>query len=131
MWRRDTGGNPYFHPYVYYKDMSGQFGTDFQSSRFNNIVANQWYRIRLTIHVNTSSTATNGFGRMEVSTNGGASYTNVWEKSNIRWSGASLASDLKVKTLYFSTFRGGSDTTWNGNSGTQTIFFDNLSWRNL
>ncbi len=130
MWRTDNGGAPYFHPYVYYKDMSGQFGTDFQSSKYNNVVANQWYRIRLTINVNTGTTSTNGVGKMEVSTNAGTSYTTVWNKTNIRWSGASTT-NLKVKTLYFSTFRGGSDSTWNGGSGTQSIYFDNLSWKTL
>lgn len=130
MWRTDNGGAPYFHPYVYYKDMTGQYGTDFQSSRYNNVVANQWYRIRLTINVNTSSTSTNGVGKMEVSTNGGSSYTTVWNKTNIRWSGATTT-NLKVKTLYFSTFRGGSDSSWEGSNGTQDIFFDNLSWKTL
>lgn len=129
MWRT-TNGVAYFHPYVYYKDMSGQFGTDFQSSRYNNLVADQWYRIRLTIHVNTSATSNNGYGKMEVSSNGGTNYTKVWEKSDIRWSGSSTAAELKVKTFYFSTFRGGSDATWDATSA-KGIFFDNLSWKTL
>jgi hypothetical protein len=128
MWRTDKGV-PYLHPYVYYKDMLVQFGTDFESSRYNNIVADQYYRIRLTINVNTSPTLPNGYGKMEVSANGGATYATVWEKKDIRWSGGGVA-DLKVKTLYFSTFRGGKDSSWDGSSA-QSIYFDNLNWKIL
>jgi hypothetical protein len=129
MWRTANGVS-YFHPYVYYKDMSGQFGTDFESSRYNNLAANTWYRIRLTIKVNTSGTKKDGYGKMEVSANGGTNYTKVWEKSDIRWSGATTAASLVVKTFYFSTFRGGSDSTWDGSSA-KSIFFDNLSWKTI
>jgi hypothetical protein len=128
MWRTDNGV-PYFHPYIYYKDMQAQFGTDFESSKYKNIVADKYYRIRLTINVNTSPALANGYGKMEVSANGGAAYTTVWEKNDIRWSGGEVA-DLKVKTLYFSTFRGGKDSSWDGSSA-QSLYFDNLNWKTL
>ncbi len=126
MWRTDSGG-AYLHPYVYYKDMTGQFGTDFISKKYY-ISDNTTYNVRLTIKTNTSSTRKDGVAKMEVKCASCSSYTTVWSTTAIRWSGNSDSNARKIKTFYFSTFRGGSDSTWEGKSGTQGIFFDNLSW---
>jgi hypothetical protein len=129
MWRTTSDGSAYLHPYVYYKDMKTQFGTDYETSRYT-IVANTTYRVRLTIKTNSSATLANGLARMEVQPNGSTSYTKVWEKTNIRWSGSTDSNNRKIKTLYLSAFRGGSDNTWDGKNVTNAIFIDNLNWKN-
>lgn len=126
MWRGDSA-EPYLFPYVYYKDMQDSYGTDFKNKRFN-ITDNKTYRIRLTIKTNTSASNSNGYAKMEVRESGNKNYTEVWKTSSIRWSGNSSASKRNIKTFYFSTFRGGSDSDWDGNNGTQNIYFDNLKW---
>ncbi|WP_418263696.1 polysaccharide lyase [Flavobacterium faecale] len=130
MWRKDTTGNPYFIPYVYYKGMSGQYGDDFDTYRYNNLLKNKWYRIRLTVHVNTLPEQKDGYAKMEVSSDFGENYTTVWEKNDMWWSGGTEP-NLKVKKINFHVFRGGGNSTWDGNNGTQSIYFDTLSWERL
>jgi hypothetical protein len=130
MWRTTSSGTAYLHPYVYYKDMTTQFGTDFQSSQYN-IVANTTYRVRLTIKTNTGASTYNGYAKMEVKASSATNYTTVWEKSNIRWSGNSTSANRQIKTFYLSAFRGGSDSTWAGTSGTDNIFIDNVNWTDV
>lgn len=131
MWRTDNGGSPYFIPYVYYKDMNGQFGDDFDSNRYNNITDNKWYTIRLTVFVNSHENLADGYAKMQVSSDFGNTYTKVWEKNNMRWSGNSSSSNRKVKEINFHLFRGGANSSWDGNNGTQSVYFDSLSWERL
>ncbi|SHG15382.1 hypothetical protein SAMN05444483_105152 [Salegentibacter echinorum] len=126
MWRGDSA-EPYLFPYVYYKDMQGFNGNDFKHKKFN-ITDNRTYRVRLTIKTNTSASKANGYAKMEVKQSGESNYTKVWETSSIRWSGNSSASKRNIKTFYFSTFRGGKTNEWDGNNGSQSIYFDNLKW---
>jgi hypothetical protein len=127
MWRTNSNGRAYLHPYVYYKDMTSKFGTDFQSSRYN-IVENSYYSIRLTIKTNTSATSRDGYAKMEVKKINDTNYTTVWEKSDIRWSGNADVAKRKIKTFYLSAFRGGSNNTWSGTNGVNNIFIDNVNW---
>lgn len=122
------GNGPYLSPYIYHKNMPGTCGNELLHTNKFYITDNQNYRIRLTIKSNSSGTASDGYGKMEVSTNYGNNYTTVWEDSNMCWSGSSSEWQRRITNIYFSTFRGGSGTIWNGSQGTQSIYFDNLRW---
>lgn len=134
MWRTDNlnNGKPYFYPYVYYKDMKGTHGSDFKTENNSYVIThNKWYRIRLTINVNTGANKSDGYAKMQVSSDFGENYTKVWENDNMRWTGNSKEVNRKVKDLSFHVFRGGADSSWDGEDGTQSVYFDSLSWERL
>lgn len=122
------GNGPYLFPYIYHKDMPGTCGNELIYTNKYYITDNQNYRIKLTIGSNSSATNFDGYGKMEVSTDYGQNYTTVWENSTMRWSGSASDWQRKITNIYFSTFRGGSGTIWNGSQGTESIYFDNLRW---
>lgn len=129
LWYDKFDGNgPYLFPYLYHKDMPGTCGSELIDTNRYYITDNQNYRIRLTIKSNSSAATFDGYGKMEISTNYGSNYTTVWEDSSMRWSGSSSSWKRKITNIYFSTFRGGSGTKWNGSQGVQSIYFDNLKW---
>ncbi len=122
--------NHYLCPYIYYQDMTGQYGNDFIDHRFL-LEARKRYTIRLKIKSNTAGNRADGYGKMEISTNYGRTFITVWEKDDIRWSGNETASFRHIDTFYFQNFRGGRGTQYDGENGDQGIYFDNLRWKPL
>ena len=128
MWYTNNNGTTYLYPYIYHADMPGTYGNELQNTNQYNITDNTNYRVRLTIKSNSTGSANDGYGKMEVSTNYGTNYTTVWEDSNMRWSGSTSEWERKITHIYFSTFRGGGDSNWSGSQETESIYFDNLKW---
>lgn len=110
----------FFQPYVYHQGMSGNCGDSFGEKWPSSgaLSKGTWYTIGFYYKANTGSSY-NGTAEMKV--NG----TTVLRRDNIKW--ASSDSNRKVKRLYYSVFRGGSQSYW-GSSSTGYIYFDNLKW---
>lgn len=110
----------YFQPYVYHQGMSGNCGDSFGAKYPSSgaLSKGTWYTIGFYYKANTGSSY-NGTAEMKV--NG----TTVLRRDNIKW--ASSDSKRIVRRLYYSVFRGGSQSYWASNS-TGYIYFDNLKW---
>lgn len=119
MWY-NTGSRVFFQPYAYHAGMTARCGDTFGKSypSSGSLSKGTWYTIGFYYKANTGSSY-NGVAEMKV--NG----TTVLRKDDVKWS----TSDSKrlVKGLYFSVFRGGSDSYW-GSSSTGYIYFDDLKW---
>jgi hypothetical protein len=113
----------YFQPYTYYQGMTGACGDSFGTKYPNSGTLSRgvWYTIQLYMKSNTG-TSSNGIAEMKV--NG----TTVVRKTNVKW--ASSDAQRKVKGLYYSVFRGGSQSYW-GSSSTGYIYFDDLQWNKI
>lgn len=119
--QKDNSGsdNPYFRPYVYYKDMPENCGNNFgkQSVQLNK---NQWYTVRIRVKSNSGS-STNGSVLYQID---GATLLST----AIRWT--TNDSFRKIKEITFHTFRGGSDTYWQSTSD-GLIYYDDLTWTRI
>jgi hypothetical protein len=122
MWYQDNNSNVYFMPYVYYKDQPEECGDSFgrKYPETGNLVRGHWYTFKLYVKSNTGSQKN---GRIKLTIDN----TVVLDQS-IRWT----TNDSKrlVNAIYFSTFRGGSQSYWQSDTDGY-IYFDNLSWEKL
>jgi hypothetical protein len=120
MWYQDDSNRVYFHPYVYYKDQPGQYGDNFGKSypSSGSINRSQWYTVYMFAQSNTGS---NKDGWVTIKING----TTILNQA-IRWT----TNDAKrlINSLWFMTFRGGSETYWQSSTDGY-IYFDNLWWK--
>lgn len=113
----------FFQPYVYHQSMTGSCG-DSWSAKYPSsgaISKGTWYTIGFYMK---SNTGTSSNGSVEMKVNGNV----VVRKDNIKW--ASSDAQRKVKGLYYSVFRGGSQSYW-GSSSTGYIYFDDLKWSKI
>lgn len=110
----------FFQPYVYHQGMTSNCGESFGAKYPSSgaLSKGTWYTIGFYMKSNTGSSY-NGTAEMKV--NG----TTVLRRDNIKW--ASSDSKRKVKRLYYSVFRGGSQSYW-GSGSTGYIYFDDLKW---
>ncbi|MGN6509689.1 MAG: polysaccharide lyase [Chitinophaga sp.] len=116
MWYNNNG-NVYFHPYVYHRDQSGQYGDNFgvKYPSSGSLVKGQTYNVTLYAKSNTGS---NTNGRAKLIING----TTVLDRA-MRWT----TNDSKrlIRRVSFHTFRGGSQSYWMS-STTGYIYYDDL-----
>lgn len=119
MWY-NTGSRVFFQPYVYHAGMTDRCGDTFDKTypSSGSLSKGTWYTIGFYYKANTGSSY-NGVAEMKV--NG----TTVLRKDDVKWSTSD--NQRKVKGLYFSVFRGGSDNYWASNS-TGYVYFDDLKW---
>jgi hypothetical protein len=122
MWYTSSTGNTRFKPYLYYKDMPDNCGSGFNSAypSTGNIQKETWYTIKIYVK---SNTGTNTDGHVRYIVNG----TTVLDQA-IRWT--TNDAQRLIKTLAFSTFRGGSTSDWQSSTD-GFIYFDNLSWTKI
>lgn len=111
--------NPYFRPYVYYKDMPEDCGDSFgkQSVKLNK---DQWYTVKIRVKSNFGS-ATNGSVLYEID---GVTLLS----QPIRWT--TNDAYRKIQEITFHTFRGGSDEYW-GSTTEGDIYYDDLTWTKI
>jgi hypothetical protein len=118
MWYTDS--RTYFRPYVYYKDMLEDCGEDWGLSypSTGSLAKNVWYHVFIQA---ISNTGTNTNGRVTYKVNG-VTLLDV----PIRWT----TNDAKrlVNLIYYSNFRGGSQSYW-ASAILGHIYFDNLHWK--
>lgn len=110
----------FFQPYLYHQGMTSNCGESFGAKYPSSgaLSKGTWYTIGFYMKSNTGSSY-NGTAEMKV--NGNV----VLRRDNIKW--ASSDAKRKVKRLYYSVFRGGSQSYW-GSGSTGYIYFDNLKW---
>lgn len=120
--QKDNSGsdNPYFRPYVYYKDMPETCGDNFGKQSVT-LAKNTWYTIKIRVKSNTGS---NFDGQVFYSVNG----TTLLSKNDIRWT-TNTAKRL-IRHISFHTFRGGSQDYWASTSD-GLIYYDDLTWTRL
>jgi hypothetical protein len=113
----------YFQPYLYHQGMTSNCGESFGATYPSSgaLSRGTWYTIGFYMKSNTGSSY-NGTAEMKV--NG----STVLRRDNIKW--ASSDSKRKVKGLYYSVFRGGSQSYW-GSGSTGYIYFDDLKWARI
>ncbi|MEQ8472606.1 MAG: hypothetical protein RIC35_15550 [Marinoscillum sp.] len=113
----------YFQPYLYHQGMTSNCGESFGATYPSSgaLSRGTWYTIGFYMKSNTGSSY-NGTAEMKV--NG----STVLRRDNIKW--ASSDSKRKVKGLYYSVFRGGSQSYW-GSSSVGYIYFDDLKWNKM
>ena len=113
----------FFQPYVYHQGMTSNCGETFNGKYPSSgaLSKGTWYTISFYFKSNTGSSS-NGTAQMKV--NG----TTILNQTNIKW--ASTDNNRKVKKLYYSVFRGGSDSYW-GSSSVGYIYFDDLKWQRI
>lgn len=113
----------FFQPYLYHQGMTGSCGDSFNAKYPSSgaLSKGTWYTIGFYYKANTGSSY-NGTAEMKV--NG----STVLRRDNMKW--ASSDSNRKVRKLYFSVFRGGSQSYW-GSGSTGYIYFDNLKWNRM
>lgn len=121
-WYQDDHGKVFFRPYVYYKDQPEECGDNF-GKRFpdtGNLTRGTWYTVKMYIKSNTGSQA-NGWIKITIE-------NDVILNQAIRWT----TNDSKrlINGIYFSTFRGGSQSYWQSDTDGY-IYFDNLRWTKL
>ncbi|WP_207423536.1 polysaccharide lyase [Desertivirga brevis] len=119
--QKDNSGtdNPYFRPYVYYRDMPQSCGDSFgkQSVRLNK---DQWYTVRIRVKSNNGSSS-DGSGLYQVD---GVTLLST----SLRWT--TNDTYRKIREITFHTFRGGSDTYWQSTSD-GLIYYNDLSWTRI
>lgn len=109
MWR----ANGALVVYLYHLDQQGNYGEDI-STGFT-FPEDQWVTIKQRIKLNTGNNAN---GVLQVWVNGSQKIN----RTNIRYMNNSTK---RIDTFYFSTFHGGSDSTW-APSSTVYARFDNI-----
>lgn len=120
-WNKNSSGDVYFHPYVYYKDQPGSGGDDF-NSRYpssGSIQKGVWYNIKLVAKYNNYKNY-NGTIQMYVNN------TLVYENTSFRWT--SDYSKRLFNKIIFSNYRAGSDSE---SSSYGYIYFDDFKLKDL
>lgn len=127
MWYNQTNqkdgtgtDNPYFRPYVYYKDMPQQCGDSF-GKQSKILAKNTWYTIKIRVKSNTGS---NYDGSVFYSVDG----VTLLSMNNIRWT--TNTSKRLIRQISFHTFRGGSQDYW-GSTTDGLIYYDDVNWQRL
>lgn len=124
MWYTSDNGETRFKPYLYYKDMPGQFGDNFVSAAAyptsGSLEKGKWYNIVIHTKSNTGDLK-----------NGHITYLvdgHIVLDEDIRWT----TNDVKrlINQLTFSTFRGGSQDYWKTDVDTY-LKLDNLKLEKL
>lgn len=121
MWYTNDDGRTYFQPYIYHRGMTTRCGDTFGKSYpsgSGSLQRGSWYDVKMYYKANTGSNY-NGIARLWI--NG----TEVLNQTNIRWADNS---NRTVRGLYYSVFRGGSESYW-GSPSVGYIYFDNLKWQ--
>lgn len=120
MWYTTDAGRTFFQPYLYHRGMTSNCGETFGKSypSSGSLSKGTWYDVKMYYKANTGSSY-NGIARLWI--NG----TQVLNQTNIRWADNS---NRTVRGLYYSVFRGGSQSYW-GSSTVGYIYFDNLKWQ--
>lgn len=118
----------YLAPYVYYQDMKGKYGKDFEENKYL-IQSGKEYSIRLTIKTNSHHKKKDGYAKMEIKESKERNYKVLWENANIRWSANQDDEMRKITYIYFNLFRGGGDDSYSGKGISQGVYFDNLGWK--
>lgn len=116
MWDKDTNGNFYFKPYVYYADQPGTSGDDFgvRYPATGSIGGSVWYDIKMVFKANTKLDRN---GRAEL-------YINNVQVLNtpIRWTKDNAK--RKVNQLLFSNYRSGAGSE---STSIANVWFDDLT----
>ena len=139
--RKVTGGNPIrpdgwsarimfgregaIRTYTYHQDMKGKYGEGGTRARDFRFEPGRWHAVSLHVRVNDPASASNGFTRLYVDGQ------LVERREGVRFRGRD-GDDTLITDMLFSTFHGGSDTTWtpvdaSGAPTTVEAFFDNLA----
>ncbi|ADY52056.1 hypothetical protein Pedsa_1495 [Pseudopedobacter saltans DSM 12145] len=115
----NSNDQPYFRPYVYYKDMPENCGNTF-GKQSKTLAKNTWYTVKIRVKSNTGS-----------STNGSVLYQIdgvTLLSQSIRWT--TNDSYAKIKSITFHTFRGGSDEYWQSSTD-GLIYYDDLTYTRI
>ncbi|MEE9321753.1 MAG: hypothetical protein V3U76_15005 [Granulosicoccus sp.] len=119
MWRGNGDGSAHIAVYTYSADRTNQaYGTDLPLKGFS-VPVGEWFELTLEVKVNSATDRADGSVRAWAN---GDLYL---EENDILWQ--SSGGDPSVQHLMFSTFYGGSDSSWSPDETTYIRFAD-ICW---
>lgn len=122
MWYKDNQGKVSFIPYIYYGDMPGPCGDNF-NKMFpveGNLELGKWYSVYMYFKSNTDD---NKDGLAVIKIDG-----ETLLDETLRWT--RIESKRRVNGIFFHTFRGGSESYWES-AEDGYVYYRNISWKRL
>lgn len=122
MWYQNDQGKVSFIPYLYYSDMPGSCGDNFNKTypKERNLELDRWYTVYMHFKSNTAENV-DGLAVIKID-------DEILLEETIRWT--RIESKRKVNGVFFHTFRGGSESYWESKENGY-IYFRNIHWKRL